>query len=406
MASSSDSSSALGKRKHSSANDDARIASLKQKLSDTDANIASLKQKLSDGQKTLTGLKPVAEALNQQPQAQQALQQALQAPQQPQAHNATPRIHRFAVTEVMQGGNYHDLPPAFARDLHVSLRPTHGLYTLLEVVFEACVKEDAIYSHIWNASLAGRRYAGPFEGCGSNRETECTSESPVPLGPLALCVGARGAFRNESASFRFELVGLEVPEEGKTYPLVVECVETALTANKAADHLTAQERDEADTFRERYAAYMAGENAWLREIGYDGLTYVRGKPKPERWDDHGGNSLHPLFKIHDIMGLLMRAGWGFSVAWRNVLVYCVLRKSKGASATRFSFLKKNSYMIHGIGRGLSAEDKVKQAKRLAKGVMASYLRAGIPEIGPKPAGGMRGLMAEFMGDDCDDFDGF
>ena len=310
------------------------------------------------------------------------------------------------MTEVTQGGNYSNSAPAVARDLHVSLRPTHGLYTLLDVVFEACVEEDAIYSHIWTASLAGRTYAGPFEGCGFDGETECTGESPVPLGPLALCVGARGAFRNESASFRFELVGLEAPEEGKTYPLVVECVETALTANKAADHLTAQERDEADAFRERYAAYMAGENAWHRNFGPDGLAYARGKPKPERWDGHGGSSLHPLFKIHDIMGLLLRAGWDFAAAWKSVLVYCVLRKAKSAAATRFSFLKKNSYMIDGIGRGLSAEDKVKQAKRLAKGVMASYLRAGIPEIGPKPAGGMMGLMAEAMGDDRADFDRF
>ena len=52
---------------------------------------------------------------------------------------------------------------------------------------------------------------------------------------------------------------------------------------------------------------MAGENAWLRKIGPGGLAYVRGKPKPERWDGHGGSSLHPLFKIHDIMGLLLRA---------------------------------------------------------------------------------------------------
>ena len=102
MASGSDSSSALGKRKHSSANDDARIASLKQKLSDTDANSHRLSEKEALRRaENADRAKARGRGLKKQPQAQQALLQALQAPQQPQAHNATPRIHRFAVTEVM-----------------------------------------------------------------------------------------------------------------------------------------------------------------------------------------------------------------------------------------------------------------------------------------------------------------
>eukprot|EP00656_Telonema_subtile_P018106 TRINITY_DN19758_c0_g1_i1.p1 TRINITY_DN19758_c0_g1~~TRINITY_DN19758_c0_g1_i1.p1 ORF type:complete len:147 (-),score=20.66 TRINITY_DN19758_c0_g1_i1:234-674(-) len=136
--------------------------------------------------------------------------------------------------------------------------------------------------------------------------------------------------------------------------------------------------------RDRYAEYMAGDNVWVRDRSSCEYEHVRAQPKAKGWMDHHGSSGHPLYKIHDIMGLLLNAGVGFAKAWPNVLQYCCVDRTKGACANRYSEIKKNEYLRTGIGLGLSKSDMIVQAKRVAQGVTRLRIEQGVPQLGPKP----------------------
>ena len=313
------------------------------------------------------------------------------------------RYYRFNITELMQGGNYDNSAPKNMPDASIVLPPSGAsLYALLSAVFDARVTDDGIEDHIWTCSLAGQRYAGPVGQCGFRGEAECTAEQPVPLTPLGLAVGAAGSFANESASFRYELEGIHPDATAAEAAVVAAAAGAAerqgqITADcKKPDHLTTVEIAAAEELRTKWAAYMAGPNTWVRDrkarptfneaTGNVNYGYIRGKPKPAGWEDHHGSSAHPLFKIHDVMALLINGGVGFSQAWTAVLQYCCVNRTKAACANRYSMLKREDYMISGIGRGLSQSELVVDAKRMAQAVTKTRLREGVPALGPKPTG--------------------
>ena len=67
-----------------------------------------------------------------------------------------------------------------------------------------------------------------------------------------------------------------------------------------------------------------------------------------------------------------------------MLQYACVTRTKGAAANRYSQLKKERYMWEDIGRGMSADERVIQAKTMAKLAMKAYLKEGVPVAGPQP----------------------
>ena len=290
----------------------------------------------------------------------------------------------------MCGGNYNNTAPKHQPELTVVLPPDGSLYAMLEEVFSERVPEDALYSHIWTCSLAGRRYAGPFESCGFHGEAECTGEQQVPLEPLGVQVGASGSFSNESASFKYQLVGLHSSEAdahaaAEQLAASQQQDKQKITAELKPDQLTAEEIAAAGGLRVDYEVYMSADNAWVRDRR--SFQYVKGKPKVLGWSEHNGDSGHYLFKIHEIMSLLLNAAVPFAKAWQSTLQYCCVDRTKAACANRYSSLKKNDWERVGSGQGLSKTEAIVQAKLIAQGVSRERLQAGVPALGPKPGTG-------------------
>ena len=82
--------------------------------------------------------------------------------------------------------------------------------------------------------------------------------------------------------------------------------------------------------------------------------------------------------------MLLQNKWPFAKAWQHVLQYACLTRTKGATANRYSQLKKDTYTWERIGRGMSADKRVIQAKTMAKLAMKTYLKEGVPVMGPQP----------------------
>ena len=295
------------------------------------------------------------------------------------------QVYRFAVsaiTECMRPSREH------RDDVIISLGRKDGLYNLLDIVFQTrCEGDDAIYSHMFRATLAGETYGGPFKGCGG---IPCTREDPVPVGGLGLRKGDSGTYSMESVSFVFELLDIVSPKEGQTYPLVedVDASESADTATSAeeADHLTSAEIAAALTFRLKFEVAAAGKNTWHLQRSTYKFEAMAYKPPP--WGSHGGNSHHSLFQCHEIMGLLLNAGWKFSKVWKHILQHTLLNRTKSATAVRFSGMKKRTYEWDSCGGTLHTvaanSKRVVLAKRMSKRMMESILAKGVPTLGPKP----------------------
>ena len=220
----------------------------------------------------------------------------------------------------------------------------------------------------------------------SRRPPSPAPSTPVALGPLGLQAGvSKGSYSMECVSFKFKLLAISPAKPGETYPLVeanAAAVAAASVASsaEAADHLTASEIAAATQFRADFEIAAAGENTWVRK----GTSFVAAKYRAPGWSDHMGNSGHHLFKAADMMALLIRAGWPFAKAWKYVLQYALLDRTKAASAVRYSTMKKEWYEVEHVGRGKSNEERIITAKKLGKSIMRSVMDKGVPQLGPKP----------------------
>ena len=247
-------------------------------------------------------------------------------------------MYRFSVHDIVEW-NEEARCHERRNDVIISATGELGLYDLIDAAFTARAEFEFIDSHIFSASLAGTNYGGPFEGCAFEGALPCTKEDAVPFASLNLQVGASGAYKMESVTFEYKLTAI-APEEqqhaGRVYPFTEEAPAVAFTGAEAADHLTPAEAAAATQFGEEFAAAAVGNNTWVLVRTAASSTYVAGKYKPPSWTDHMGNSGHPLFQAHECMiGLLLRAGWSFAKAWKNVLQYAFLDRTKGASANRY-----------------------------------------------------------------------
>ena len=298
--------------------------------------------------------------------------------------NAT--VFRFSVYDISE---WMEDEEQWLQRNDVVISVTSSLYDLLVAVFKERMVFTGLSDHLFKATLAGKKYDGPFEGLGGHFGKPCNPLEPVALDALGLQVGvAKGSYSMESASFKFKLLATSPAQPGKTYP----CAEAAAAAHEAAasgaeaaDHLTPAEIAAAEQFRADFEVAAAGDNTWTRTRPPSGFsTYVAGKYKAPGWNDHRGSSGHHLFKASNCMGLLIKAEWSFAKAWKYVLQYALLDRTKGASATRYSTMKKQWYEVEHTGKGMSNEQRTIAAKQLGKSIMRSVMEIGVPRLGPKP----------------------
>ena len=330
------------------------------------------------------------------------------------SHWLADQVFRFSVYDITEfTGRQHELRD----DLEILVDPRSStLYEVIALVFDSSIKGDAIYSHIWTVRFAGQGYGGPFDGCAGeamgSSSKPCTEECPVPLdsdsiGGMApalgghrrrALVGARGSFKMESVTFKLKLLDIEPADASVSYPRVTRICAAAVAGQgmsvaKAADHLAAGEQAAALQFRAEYEQAAAGNNTWVRERTPQGSAYVAGPHKPPAWNSHMGDSGHPLFQAHNLMGMLLQARWGFAAAWKHILQYCILDRSKAATATKFGTMKKNDYEWDNIGRGMSQDQQVVAAKKLGRTIMRAVMQGGVPTLGRKPKTEMEKLMS-------------
>ena len=296
--------------------------------------------------------------------------------------NAT--VFRFSVYDISEW--MEDEEQWLQRD-DVVISVTSSLYDLLVAVFKERMVFAGLFDHLFEATLAGKKYDGPFEGLGGFFGKPCNTLEPVALDTLSLQAGvAKGSYSMESASFKFKLLTISPAQPGRTYPCVEAAAAVAAASSaEAADHLTPAEIAAAEQFRADFEVAAAGDNTWTRVRPPGGFsTYVASKYKAPGWNDHYGRSGHHLFKASNCMGLLIKAEWSFAKAWKYVLQYALLDRTKGASATRYSTMKKQWYEVEHTGARMSKEQRIIAAKQLGKSIMRSVMEIGVPKLGPKP----------------------
>ena len=241
------------------------------------------------------------------------------------------------------------------------------LLGLFEAIYANSVATRSIADHSFIVHLAGKRKL-------------CTFEEPAALDTLGLQAGiSQGSFWTTDVSFNFELLAISPAQSGVTYPSFDLPIETASSA-EAADHLTPTEMAAAEQFRADFEVAAAGNNTWVRK----GATFVADKYRAPGWNDYMDRRGTHSFTTRHVMGLLIKADWPFAKAWKYVLQYALLDRTKGASAVRYSTMKKQGYEINVVGEGMSNEQRILTAKKVARSVMRTVMAIGVPELGPKP----------------------
>lgn len=111
------------------------------------------------------------------------------------SHATAPLVFRFRVTEIYDCTSMRLKP-----DLGVSVTSEQGLYTVLEKTFEERVDEEAIYSHLFTCSLAGKKYSGPF-GHGEGGRFWVRHAGPQPSPPPAPTLNPQLPTPNSQSTF-------------------------------------------------------------------------------------------------------------------------------------------------------------------------------------------------------------
>ena len=174
--------------------------------------------------------------------------------------NAT--VFRFSVYDISE---WMEDEEQWLQRNDVVISVTSSLYDLLVAVFKARMVFTGLSDHLFKATLAGKKYDGPFEGLGGHFGKPCNPLEPVALDALGLQVGvAKGSYSMESASFKFKLLATSPAQPGKTYPYAEAAThEAAASGAEAADHLTPAEIAAAEQFRADFEVAAAGDNTWL-----------------------------------------------------------------------------------------------------------------------------------------------
>jgi hypothetical protein len=296
----------------------------------------------------------------------------------------------------------------------VSLPSDKGLYDLINEVFRAVMTplcDDDIISHLWSVSLYSSERGDTFHGPFHHRKPECSEMHPRNLCDLSLSVGATGRFESQSGSFAFKLVDVRAVEastssspsamealSGSSLPSVERLAPSPWSTNVITDFLTSEEMDRAMTYRDAFAAYMAGDNAWKRchksERERESVTgnphhiFVAGKPESFPWGCADNAELTLLI-------LLLKSGAKFKRSWESILKYGLPRRTQAATSMKWYQLRKedlnhrdsmSSYFswTSRVVRGKSSGMMILDAKRIARNLMQAALADGIPVLGPPP----------------------
>ena len=265
--------------------------------------------------------------------------------------------------------------------IFVSLSADAGLYDLIDEVFRALLTPlcgDDIISHLWTLSLErGETFHGPFH----HGQPECSAHVPRKLGDLAQIVGDKGRFQGESGVFTITLEEIRTVETSTSkavLPSVERFAPSQWSTGIIPDFVTAEEKTRVMVYRNAFADYMAGDNAWVRcrKSG----TFIVGKPKSLDWGYASNPEVHLLI-------LLLKSGAKFKQSWESILKYGLPGRTESATSMKWYQLRKQDYVTGSIARGKSSGEMVLCAKRIARTLMEAALARGIPTLGPKPLTG-------------------
>jgi hypothetical protein len=144
------------------------------------------------------------------------------------------------------------------------------------------------------------------------------------------------------------------------------------------DFVIADEKARVMRYRNAFADYMAGDNAWVRcrKSG----TFIVGKPKSLDWGYASNPEVHLLI-------LLLKSGAKFKQSWESILKYGLPGRTESATSMKWYQLRKQDYVTDSIARGKSSGEMILCAKRIARTLMEAALSRGIPTLGPKPLTG-------------------
>lgn len=265
--------------------------------------------------------------------------------------------------------------------IFVSLSADAGLYDLIDEVFRALLTPlcgDDIISHLWSLSLErGETFHGPFH----HEQPECSASVPRKLGNLAQIVGDKGRFQGESGVFTItlkEICTVETSTSKVLLPFVERFAPPQWSTDIIPDFVTAKEMARVMGYRDAFAKYMTGDNAWVRCRKSN--TFIVGKPKSLDWGYASNPEVHLLI-------LLMKSGAKFKQSWESILKYGLPRRTESATSMKWYQLRKQDYVTDSIARGKSSSEMILCAKRIARTLMDATLARDIPSLGPKPLTG-------------------
>jgi hypothetical protein len=300
------------------------------------------------------------------------------------ATNKTYTITRFLVKQLKGGAGYAKT------DFYVDLvESEHGLLTLVKAVFDILQKNnltgDAYYSHLWSITLHGVCYEHGWRNCRQMKVKNHVDDQDIQvLAQLdnALQKGQKGSFRGESAKFDVVIDNCDLlkkkklsVEEIANYPKTTAIPSApGLDATMSDAFVSEEVKEGAQKLRIGWKNHLEGDNEWRRDRESREFEWVIGKPLPRVWD----------FDEMQILGLLLNSNQKFKKSWTNLLQFAFCDRAETATSQQWYKLRKESYRMEYIGRGLCKDEQVILAKRLCLARLEKMLEAGVPTLGPHP----------------------
>ena len=350
-------------------------------------------------------------------------------------------VSRFLIQNIQGGRGY-----ATADYSIEFIREKHGLYDLVSAVFGIMWKEkltqDDIYSHLWNVTFEGTTcsvlacFANPVEGTydrsptsGDIDEGESRIFSSLAV-PLAK--GQKGSFSGSSANFDFVVDDAAVGEVDES-DIVVTLYSPWGGVQKSEDDKDKEKKDDKNASSltmtnypkcKKVASQLSGSmdsdwiastetktkclrlsNAWFEF--FQGLNSWKRDRRTLGWLPTKPQS--PPWNVDEItiIGLLLNSDSKFKKSWTNILQYAFLNRTESATSMKWYLLKgKESYRIEHYGRGMTNENRIKLAKRLARKNMLGLFDIGTPKKDPHPNARLESQLRKhgIIDDGTDDFE--